>query len=601
MGPFAFGLLVAYETLLLNLLSLFHAVTPIAVLLGHALPLICVIVFAARSSPTGVLALVRGSLSGFKPRREMLPAFYMLSPLAVILFLLAVAYPPTNWDSMIYHMARVAHWIQNQSIGYYPTSIDRQNWTGPGAEYLLLLVQLLAGSDRWANSVQFVGWLTCVATVPAVCRVAGLRQELRPWAAVFVATIPMALLQATSTQNDLIASVLTVGLVIACVPFLHAVPRWKKSDLLFLTITLCAGFLVKVTSMIVVLPLLVYAGIQVIAAEPRASRGIQWNLRAIAASAVLAVALLGPDAVRKFGSPKPEWVATTFFQPLHEYRFRFFNVFGASAHHSLFPKTELAALQAFGRRLGLPPVERTSRWLAIPTSPQTIVPFYANDVFRVHEDVVGSPFHLAVGLASLVLLAATRGLVLRQRVFAALPFASWFAFHVILRDDPWIARTELPLFVVMPLMWVGFPGSRRRGGRLALYLTVAGTVICAAYGYICATNMEKKDVTINALLNIDRNAAYYTYNTAAREGHEAALQTLRQTGCRRLALALSIHGDRFEYPLTWRAVKLGVEVRHYVNPSDWPCLIFSDVGVPPPTASGRVWVNTGQPGVYRIQ
>jgi hypothetical protein len=600
MGPFAFALLIAYETLLLNLLSLFHAVTPLAVFLGHALPLISAIGLAALARPKRVLAAVSDFSAGLKPRRELLPAFILLSPLAVILFVLAVAYPPTNWDSMIYHMARVAHWIQNQSIGYYPTSIDRQNWTGPGAEYLLLVLQVLAGSDRWANSVQFLAWLTCVATVPALCRVAGLRQELRPWAAVFVATIPTALLQASSTQNDLIASVLTLGLVIACIPFLHAVPRWKKSDLVFLTITLCGAFLVKVTSLILVLPLLAYTGVVVIVAEMRRTRGIQWNLRAIVASAALAAALLGPDVARKVGSPKPDWIAINFFPPLHQYRLRFLNVFTATAHHSLFPKTELAAVKALGRLLGLPPVELTTdRWSTMPPSPQTFIPFYGHYVFRVHEDVVGSPFHLVVALVSLLLLAATRGLPRRQRVFVALPVASWLVFHVTFRDNPWITRLELPLFVLMPLLWVGFADRGRLIGRLALTLTIAGTAICAVYGYICATNTEKKEVTLNALLNIDRNAAYYSYDSAAKPGHEATLETLRQTGCKRLAVYL--HGDRFDYALTWRAMHLGVEVRHYVNPSDWPCLIFSDLGAPPPTASGRSWVNTGQPGVYRIQ
>src|SRR5262249_42724812 len=42
-----------------------------------------------------------------------------------VTFAVAVVYPPNNWDSMTYHMSRVAEWIQHGSIDVYPTSIDR--------------------------------------------------------------------------------------------------------------------------------------------------------------------------------------------------------------------------------------------------------------------------------------------------------------------------------------------------------------------------------------------------------------------------------------------------------------------------------------------
>jgi hypothetical protein len=39
----------------------------------------------------------------------------------ITLGVLAITIPTTNWDSMTYHMARVMHWLQQQSVVQYPT------------------------------------------------------------------------------------------------------------------------------------------------------------------------------------------------------------------------------------------------------------------------------------------------------------------------------------------------------------------------------------------------------------------------------------------------------------------------------------------------
>ena len=34
--------------------------------------------------------------------------------------------------------------------------------------------------------------------------------------------------------------------------------------------------------------------------------------------------------------------------------------------------------------------------------------------------------------------------------------------------------------------------------------------------------------------------------------------------------------DCYDYPLTWRAMQRGIEVRHVTGPTPWPCLVVSD-------------------------
>lgn len=123
-----------------------------------------------------------------------------------ITLLIAVISPPNNWDTMTYHLARVMHWMQNGSLAHYPTHIPRQLYLSPLAEYALMHLQLLSGGDRLANLVQWCSMLGCVAGVTLLAQEMGGNRQLQLLSAAVAATIPMGILQASSTQNDLVVS-----------------------------------------------------------------------------------------------------------------------------------------------------------------------------------------------------------------------------------------------------------------------------------------------------------------------------------------------------------------------------------------------------------
>jgi hypothetical protein len=99
--------------------------------------------------------LVAPELSTDWPAILILPALF-LAVLATALLVTALVAPPNNYDSMTYHMARIAHWLQNGSVRFYPTHNPRQLHLAPFAEYAILQFQVLTGgSDRFANAVQW--------------------------------------------------------------------------------------------------------------------------------------------------------------------------------------------------------------------------------------------------------------------------------------------------------------------------------------------------------------------------------------------------------------------------------------------------------------
>lgn len=211
-GPYAFlsgstlwGALLAAAT---ETLSLFEALT---------FP--CLLVFwmaaAIASAALYVATLGKPPPRPGQPRPRYSPGQLLL--LAAILAITAtigtVAFigPPNTWDSMDYHMSRVLFWIQNRSVDFYPTHFASQNQLAPGAEYAVMHLQLLSGSDRLANFVQWYAFIGCMVASAFLCARFGLGRTASLCSALFVATIPMGILEASSTYVDYVVTFWIMG------------------------------------------------------------------------------------------------------------------------------------------------------------------------------------------------------------------------------------------------------------------------------------------------------------------------------------------------------------------------------------------------------
>jgi len=133
------------------------------------------------------------------------PIFLAVVITTFINLLTGLVAPPNNWDSMTYHMPRVMHWIQNQSLVHYQTNIIRQISFPPGASYLVMHLQILSGSDRFANFIQWTAYVGCIIVSRSIVEIVfGRKYELI--GVLATASIPMAIMQSTTTQNDLVVS-----------------------------------------------------------------------------------------------------------------------------------------------------------------------------------------------------------------------------------------------------------------------------------------------------------------------------------------------------------------------------------------------------------
>lgn len=250
-------------------------------------------------------------------RRWPSDARWMLAAAAALmagLGILAVATPTTNWDSLTYHLPRVMHWIQERSIGPYPTNNTCQIEYGPWPALVILTLHLFSGGDRLDNLVQWFAMVTCVIACSYLAerlagpapggdgeseRGAATRRRLAAWTALLTATLPIGVVESISTQTDYVVTG-WAAVLMAFVPGLWRDP----GDLRPVTaagLALGLGILSKVT-------MFLYAGV------PAAIFGLAWLLRApgravrVRGASLFVLALLlitAPHALRNqavFGS-----------------------------------------------------------------------------------------------------------------------------------------------------------------------------------------------------------------------------------------------------------------------------------------------------------
>jgi len=156
---------------------------------------------------------------------------------------LALATPPNTWDSLVYHLTRVAFWHQEHGVGYVADAYYAPiNGHPPVAEILMLFAVELAGGERSAAVVQLVaGAVAAVGVVGIARRIGSSRAESCFGAGLFL-LLPIVALQTGTTQNDLVVASF---LVIAAYAALGA----TRLDLGLLAGVLALGVGTKLTAL----------------------------------------------------------------------------------------------------------------------------------------------------------------------------------------------------------------------------------------------------------------------------------------------------------------------------------------------------------------
>ncbi len=228
----------------------------------------------------------------------------------------ALVAAPNNWDSMVYHLARVAQWASRGSVDFYHTGISRQLSQPPAGEYAILHGYVLTGGDRLANLVQWTAGLFALLGLRELgagfwpgAWSEGLRRRAGAWTVFAAACLPMFLLQQSSTQNDLILGAVLIWSAVAA---LRHVQHRRRGDAALAMLGMAMAWWTKGTALLLVPPLLglwllALAGQEWMGRDAEASLGRKmmglWRPLLLAVLAVLSVAALNaPHAYRNAGT-----------------------------------------------------------------------------------------------------------------------------------------------------------------------------------------------------------------------------------------------------------------------------------------------------------
>lgn len=206
-----FSTLIVLST---EVLSLFHGLTFVAVLSFWSI-ISCIGSVIIFKNKEAIFNTTRTNHYGILNYFQQLAIFYKIAFVCILALLSlilvqGIIYPPNNWDSMTYHLPRVFHWIQNQSVENYPTHILRQLYQPLFSEYAVLHTVLLTNTDLFANTVQFSFLLLTTLAVAAILKELNASQIIIFISIVLCLTLPEAILEASSTQNDITHSFFTI-------------------------------------------------------------------------------------------------------------------------------------------------------------------------------------------------------------------------------------------------------------------------------------------------------------------------------------------------------------------------------------------------------
>ena len=240
-----------FTTAMTETLSIFNSLTTELVALAWTVATLTVTLLCTRLGASGK-ALALPTLQF--PSLLTAALSVCIGGVALITAFLAMVGWPNEGDSLWYHLSRVAHWVQNRSVAFYPTHLLEQLYYPPWAEYAILQTMLLGGDDRLGQLVQWFSMLGSIAGVSLIARELGASPRGQLFSAFFCATLPMGILQASSTQNDYVVAFWLVCLAYALLAW-RACPA-STGQALGIGASLGLAILTKGTASIFAAPLL---------------------------------------------------------------------------------------------------------------------------------------------------------------------------------------------------------------------------------------------------------------------------------------------------------------------------------------------------------
>lgn len=509
-----------------------------------------VLLYLRRSRLKQFIRNLNDSFQRFSPSmvHSHMITFYAVMFILTLVLLQGIINPPNNWDSMTYHLARITAWISQQSLSHFPTHIVRQVYQPPFAEFVTLHVNLLSLNDYFSNAVQFVFLIFCLIVLLSLLELIGLKHQFGWIAMALLISIPEVILQASSTQNDIVVSFFILSAT------LFAIKSLKKNGLnnyIFLGFSVGFAILTKGTAYIFLAPVLLFFAVAVLVKTIK-SRKYSYIIFSIAA-ALIAIAINTGHYYRNYQMSG--------------------HILGVSeAEHSRYAN-EITGPDIFvsnfiknmSNHLGPYPLSRISKEAVIrlhklagmdADDPRTNFP---GEIYRgasdlpTHEDTAPNPLHFLLILIAFFLIAKAliwnNIRVNRLILYLALVILiQTILFSYYLKWQPWHTRLHTPVFMLsIPLICYAF----KINEKYIRFLKMASIIALGYALLVVLFNSSRPYLSTRFTTNISvtdhRSKKMYANKLHQYEEYESVSSEIKRLGFKNIGLILS--REDWEYPL----------------------------------------------------
>ena len=504
-----------------------------------------------------LVAIILGTIywrSKPKSNRGKIPSLSKLSFFSQILIggigiivalvgLVAIVAPPNHSDSMEYHMSRIVHWMQNGSVAHYPSHTLFQLYQNPWSEFAIMHFQILSGGDRFANLIQWGSMLGSIIGVSLIARRLGANLRGQILAAVVCATIPMGILQGSSTNNDYVVAFWLVCL--AYFTLLIVQEGVSTANTAKVGASLGLAILTKGTAYVFALPFCLWLGVWGI-------RKLRWRVwKPIAIVLIILLAINLGHYTRNFtlfGSP----LGLSSAETNEEFGIAIFisNVTrNLALHADIVRSMGLEKIITPTTGLSAKLVEVIHGFLGLDVNdPRAMSPkvnkFYV-PASSTYEDTAVNPVHLALILLSLFFLLFNKRLRRQPYLFSYFfaVTAGFLLFCFLFTWSPWRCRLHLPLFVLLAA-FVGVVLTKSLNYRITSLLAII--LILLSHSWVFQ-NSVRPLVGNNNIFAKPRITQYFNTQAHLENAYTEAVKLAQSQSCSDIGLYLEYMS--FEYPL----------------------------------------------------
>ena len=470
----------------------------------------------------------------------------------LLLFIQGILYPPNNWDSMTYHMARIAHWVMNESVYPYPTHIYRQIYQPPLSEWIIAQVCILNKADYFANAIQLIFLIASLGVINQIMLLWNQSKRRRLIAICIAFTTPSVFMQATSTQNDIVVSFFLLSTIFFLIDYFK---RFNISIAIYIGLSIGLAILTKGTALVYIIPIISFCLFFLWKAFLKKQINLINFLPHFFLIASLSIAISFPHFYRNYALSGDIFGASDdhYFNKNITLKSTGLNFLKNIANHGSTPITSNLTNQI---------VEKTHLILKIPINDENYsykgIHFKLNN-WNHNEDEVSNFLQIVLFAGVLLFLILNwkkkEPFIKFSALFCLLAFC---LFSFLLKWQPWHMRLQVPLFIMASIP-------------IALFLDhfslkkIVSPILGFAIFYCLLLALYNPNRPLLKNVKQAKLATRFDNYFIAMPFYEKEYKIWRYKLKSKTPVKWDVHGDTWEYPIYYDCFELKINPFTQIN------------------------------------